>query len=502
MATGEVTLIAEKHVAKRASLARHTTYYLAGRIASGLVGLLALMAFTRVLNPADYGRYSVILAIAGLIAGTGFQWLRQCLVRFGTGMGTDRQPLLGTLGALFAGQMLVLVALGVGSALFVDRGQWHAGMSAADIAGIWCLAVAQSWFELAADSARTELRPWRYSFAIFLRALLSLVLGVLAALLLHEVAPVVLAMAAAYVLASAATTPRWLEGLLRINLATLDEIKRLCHYGLPLVGTLGLQFILDSADRLMLASMRTFVEVGVYSSAYNLAQFSIGALLSGLGLGALPLAVGAARRSDGSNEVAELLGRNLVLGVGIGLPAVTGLVLLSPTMDRLLLGNYVAGRSDLITMMIAIAVGMAAIRSYCVDVVFMLQKRTWLQALLIGFTALFNVLLNVVLIPRWGAVGAAAATLVAFLFALAGSWLLSRRYLRIPLYTKDMTKIVLGCFVLAIVLAVLPSAEGWLQLAAAIIVGALVYSVVVVALDAAGSRRRLASWFARYKLQG
>lgn len=502
MAIGEVTSIAEKHVAERSGLARHTAYYLAGRIVAGLVGLLTLVAFTRVLNPADYGRYSVILAVGGLIAGAGFQWLRQCLVRFGTGMGNDRQPLLGTLGALFAGQMLVLIVFGVSSALFADREPWRVGMAAEDIAGICCLAAAQSWFELAADSARTELRPWRYSTAILLRALLSLILGGLAALLLHEVAMVVMAMATAYVLASAATTPRWFVGLLRIRFATLGEARRLCRYGLPLAGTLGLQFILDSADRLMLAGMRTFAEAGVYSSAYNLAQFSIGALLSGLGLGALPLAVGTSRRSDRPDDVAELLGRNLVLAVGIGLPAVTGLVLLAPELDRLLLGNYVAGRSDLITRMIAIAIGLAAIRSYCVDVVFMLQQRTWLQALLIGSAAFLNVLLNIFMIPRWGAVGAAASTLLAFLCALVGSWLLSRRYLKIPLFTSDLVKIVLGCFVMAIVLELLPPAAGWSRLFAAIVVGASVYLIAIVSLDAAGSRYRLATWFAKYMLQG
>lgn len=492
--TGSDTDVREIHPTR--SLTRHTAYYLIGRIATGLVGLGTLVAFTRVLSPEDYGRYAVIIAIGSLISAVGFQWLRQCLVRFATGVKSERQPLLGTLGATFGGLLLAMIVVAFVLAIPQLNRLLHAKFNGAELAVICFLAAAVSWFELSIDAARTEFRPWRYGAATLTRACLSLSLGVIAALLTHQVLLVVLATGIAYLLAFPLAAPRWLTGLLRVRTAEWAEARRLAGYGLPLAATLGMAFILDSSDRLMLAGMRGYTEAGVYSSAYNLAQFSIGTVLMGLGLGSLPLAVGTFQRLD-KPGTARLLGNNLVLGVGIGLPAVVGLVMLAPGLDRILLGNNVIGRSDIVTMIVAVAMGLGAIRSYCVDIVFMLHRRTWMQALIIGVSALLNVLLNLILIPRWGSAGAAFASLVAFLSAFIGSWFLSRQYLKIPVALKDIAKILVSCAVMALVLsAISPNTGHWPKMLLGIAAGVAIYFVVALALDIAGSRARLGAWFA------
>lgn len=480
---------------KLPSLMHHTAYYMVGRVATGLIGLLALVAFTRVLSPTDYGRYAVVIAVVGLIAGVGFQWLRQCLIRFGTGVGQRSPVLLGTLGALFLGLLALMVVVAALLVLVLERRILRIDLSAAEVACICCLVAAQAWFELTADAVRAEFRPVRYSVATLTRAVLSLVLGVIAALLTREVFVVVFAMAVAYMVASFVTVPRWFTGLLRLDIVEWEDVRRLAAYGLPLAGTLGMTFILDSADRLMLAAMRGYREAGVYSSAYNFSQYSIGTVLVGLGLGSLPLAVETFRRHNESGT-ARLLGNNLMFGIAIGLPAVVGLVILAPGLDRVLLGNYVAGRSDIVTMIVAVGIGLAAIRSYCVDVVFMLYQRTWLQAAVIGVAALLNVLLNLVFIPRWGAIGAASASLAAFLLAFLGSWFLSRQYLKIPVSLKEVAKILVSCVAMSFALvAISPNAGHWPRVVFGVTGGAAVYFLAAVALNVAGSRARLVALF-------
>ena len=481
------------HLVTSAMLLRHTSFYLVGRIATGIVGLVTLAAFTRVMAPSDYGHYSVIIAIVSLIAGVGFQWLRHGLVRFGTGAHENHAVLLGTLGLLFAALTSVTVVIAI--ILGFVGGIFRFHVSQAELVVICCLTFAQAWFELVIDAARTEFKPWRYGAATFVRALLCLVFGVAAAVFTHQVLFVVLGMAAGYIIASLTAIPPWLAGLLRLNAAAWSEAKRLASYGLPLSFTLGMTFVLDSADRLMLAGMRGYTEAGVYASAYNLAQFSIGTLLGGLGLGSLPLAVGAFRDAD-PQRAKNLLERNLLLGVGVGLPAVVGLAMIAPVMDRLLLGNYVAGRSDIVTMIVAVGVGFAGIRSYCLDVVFMLYRRTWVQGCMVGSAAILNVALNLVLIPPWGAIGAAFATLVSFASAMVASLILGRRHMKLSLPLHDVGKILLSCALLALVVFVtLPPTARWPHLLLAIVCGALVYALSVVATNAAGSRARIvASW--------
>lgn len=473
-----------------ATLGRHTLVYLLGRVGTGGVGLLTLVVFTRVLTPADYGRYAVLVAVASLISAGGFEWLRQCLVRFGTGTGTDasRQPLLGTLGAVFAILLLATAAIAILALFLADAERLPFHVDALEICAICVLAWATAWFELTADARRAALAPWRYSVAIFSRAAFCLSAGAGVAMLTHDAVHVVMGVAMGYLLASLLAMPRWLRGFFIIGHARWREARRLLRYGLPLCLTLSLSLVLSTVDRLMLAGMRDITEAGVYASAYNLAQFSLGTVLSGLALGSLPLAVGAFRGND-RQAVQNLLQRNLLFGFALALPAMVGLCLLAAALGRLLLGNYQVNTSALVIGIVAVGTGLSALRSYCVDVVFLLEQRTWLQSLVVGGAALLNVMLNYWWIPTWGAVGAAVATLVSYAAAYVGSSLLSRRYMRVHVDIRQLAGVLLACIVMAIPVWWLGGADaGLLRVSVAIGVGGTVYAALVYAFDLAEIR--------------
>jgi O-antigen/teichoic acid export membrane protein len=59
-------------------------------------------------------------------------------------------------------------------------------------------------------------------------------------------------------------------------------------------------------------------------------------------------------------------------------------------------------------------------------------RQTQLNWVVTGVAALVNVALNVTLIPRYGMMGAAVATLAAFVTLFVGMWLRSRRVYPVP----------------------------------------------------------------------
>jgi len=476
------------------TLARHSAYYLTGRLVSGAVGMLALFAFTRVLSPADYGRYAVIIAITGLVAGVGFQWLRQCLVKFGADPTCDRSALLGSIGFLF----LVLIAAAVAVAVIVAA-SGNGGstvISTSLIAATVALACAQAWFELGLDANRADLNPVRYGVAGLLRAVFGLVFGLLAVWLTRALTALILGVAQGYLVASLLTAPRWLEGFARLRKASWAQTKILASYGLPLALTLGFTFIVDSADRLMLAAMRGPTEAGVYASAYSLAQYALGNLLAGLGLAVFPLAV-KRYAEQGADRTGVLLGQNLLLVVGLALPATLGLVVLAPTLTRLLLGNFVPGESPLITAIVAVGVALAAIRSYAYDIVFMVAQKTRQQALILAAAAGVNILLNWVFIPRWSAAGAASATLLSFLLALCLSVLLGRRLINIRFEGLDLLKIIVASAIMVAVLVVPTAHYTWLSLVLHITLGVVAYLCATLSLNPLEVRARVHDRFRR-----
>src|SRR5215212_166773 len=60
----------------------HAAIYLVARGLPGIVAFLAIPVFTRLLDPAGYGRYAVVSATVGLLNALCFQWLRLALVRY------------------------------------------------------------------------------------------------------------------------------------------------------------------------------------------------------------------------------------------------------------------------------------------------------------------------------------------------------------------------------------------------------------------------------------
>jgi O-antigen/teichoic acid export membrane protein len=461
-------------------------YYLCGRLASALLSLVSLSVFTRLLTPANYGRYSVIVAIVGLLAGVLFQWLRQCLVQFG-GDVRFRAQLLGSIGLLFWMAIAATIVVTIAADCAVAFGRREFEITRAEITVVCLFALAQSWFELSADAVRLDLQPFKYGiFAVF-RAALSLILGAAAAVITKDLVITILGIALGYAIAGYVAAPSWLRGLYSVRLASWRQIKVLFGYGIPLSLTLGMVFILDSVDRLMLARMRDAATAGVYSSAYNLSQFSIGTILGGLGLGILPLAAAAFHR----NEFAltkRLIERNVFTLIGVGLPSVIGLCFEAPALGRMMLGNYQAGQSDSVIIIISIAMGFAGLRAYGYDLIFMVHGSTKTQAFILGIAAVINIALNVLLIPRAGATGAAWATLIAFLFAFAASVIVGRRIVKLDYAMIGIVKICVATILMAAVLCYGPSKTSWIYLLASIVAGTITYGAALLLLNPSASR--------------
>jgi O-antigen/teichoic acid export membrane protein len=106
----------------------HVGYYLLARGLPGILAFLAIPLFSRLLEPAEYGRYALAVAAVTLINALLFQWLRLSLVRYLPAYQFNEGRLKSTLLTMTAGLLGVL------------------GMVAAVA---WALPVAREWQILA-----------------------------------------------------------------------------------------------------------------------------------------------------------------------------------------------------------------------------------------------------------------------------------------------------------------------------------------------------------------
>ena len=101
-----------------------------------------------------------------------------------------------------------------------------------------------------------------------------------------------------------------------------------------------------------------------------------------------------------------------------------------------------------------------------------------------------NLILNLLLIPRFGLNGALWATPASYGLGLVASWYLGRRAMKLPIPLLTLVQAAGASLVMALVVRQLPALGGLPELALKAAVGGLTYGAIIAALDAGELRSR------------
>lgn len=228
-----------------------------------------------------------------------------------------------------------------------------------------------------------------------------------------------------------------------------------------------------TVDSVMLSRFESSEVVGWYNAAYNLVH-SLLFFFTGISVAMVPT-LSRAYLHD-TVLVQRWYFRSVKVIMLMGLPIATGGTLVALPLLTFLYGEQYLP-AVLAFQIIVWDVPLLLFTSFCGNMTTVVGAER--AAARIYFTAaMVNVLLNLVLIPRYSLYGAAAATLLTDLAAgVQFYWFLGRR-LNLPNMSSIAARIVLGCGVMAVVLLGLRSvaASLWLLIAAGVLVyGAMVF---------------------------
>lgn len=470
-------------------LLKHSFYYFLARGIPGLASFLALALFTRLLSPEQYGQYALVLATSGLAYTVLFSWLPLGLLRFlpAHQEAAQKDALLSAVFSLFWSLSAVILIAAVGlwlaTPLFALQSQ---SLRTFCLLGA-CLLWARAWFELNLELSRSTLKPKLYGVLSTVKVVISILLGGLFAYLGFGATGVLIGSAAAFLVPAAAVSRgQWRK--LRPLGTERKRIGQLALYGAPLTATFALEFVISGSDRLLLAWLKDVEAAGLYVVGYDMAKQSLTLLLMIINLAAYPLAVYAFER-QGQEAARQQLSQNFVLLLAVGLPATAGFALLASNIAGVLVGKAFSDAATELMPWIAVATLLAGIKAYYVDLSFQLSKKTRLQVLVALFAAVTNLLLNLWLIPRYGLLGAAYSTLIAYAAALGGGWWLGNRVFTLPLPLGETVKVAFATLVMALALLPTLPLSGSLALVGQISLGVVVYVTALLLLNVAGCRR-------------
>jgi len=184
------------------------------------------------------------------------------------------------------------------------------------------------------------------------------------------------------------------------------------RFGLPLIAGAFFGWLAAFGDRWLLAAFVGTDKAGLYAAGYDLQMNLLGVPMAVMALAGVPLTISAfsERGVPAAQAQLRLLGTFLIL---IVLPEAVGIVMTGPLLVNIFLG---AEFRPLILTLLPILVSATFFKALMLymNYGYVLAARTGLTVLSIAAAAAIDLALNVVLIPHYGAWGAAIAALIGF----------------------------------------------------------------------------------------
>ncbi|MEQ9314287.1 MAG: lipopolysaccharide biosynthesis protein [Henriciella sp.] len=465
--------------------ARHLAGYLPVNLASVLASFGGIYVFTRLLGADEYGRYALMFSVMALIHTAALAPAEAAAYRFtatadAKGETADHFATVRglMLRSLFASALLMALLTLIVSGMpdYLRLLPWIA-----------VLLPLSTIVQTTLEAHKASQRVSRYALVASFKFVGSFLIGALIAWQTGAgAAAPFIGLTVAAALLCIAELP-WLLAQGQGGTSDADRRRTYLAYGLPIAAALCLDLMLSAADRLLIALFMGEASVGEYAAGYGVADKTVLLLCAWAAMAGSPLVMAAYER--GGKDAAAGEARSLISFILLlGLPAAAGLALVARPLAEAMIGEELRAGAAQIIPWIAFAGLMNGLLIHYFSEAFQLAKKTGERALLMAVPVIVNIAANLILIPRFGLIGAVGATVAAYAIGILLLGLRGRRYVALPLPLIDVGRIALACLAMWPVTLLVPQFGSWMELFAKAIAGGLTYIAVAWLLDAGGAR--------------
>ena len=404
-------------------LGKHSVIYGLGGLVSRILAVLLLPLYTRYLSPSDYGKVETLIAlttVAGIVLRMG---ITSAFFRFYFDSPEPERRRLVLRTSFWFTMTMATIGMLIGLALSPEISDVLFGT--ADDADLVAAAFVGLWCGMNYEQLTSLFRVEERSVAFVSASLTNIFLTIGATLLLVvalDKGPigVIVGNFTGTLLVYAA-----LLGYRREQLGLQFDrglLRRMNHFGVPLVPTALFLWVTNFSDRLFLVKLADTQEVGLYSVGVRIASAMV------LLLTAFRLAWPAFAYSiEDDREARRTYGYVLTYLVLVTTWVATALALLSPWIVDWIAAPAFESSSRVVGPLAFSTVAFAAYIVVAIGVG--RAKRTQFNWVVTGAAAVVNIALNLLLIPPYGMMGAAVATIAAYATMFAGmAWWAQRIY--------------------------------------------------------------------------
>ncbi len=401
---------------------RHSAIYMLPGIASQAIGVVLVPIYTRIFVPADYGIMAGISLAVPIITLLLMCGIESAVARYYMDSQDERDKQITAATGLYFVAILSFPIVGI-LALFFSEEISQLVLNDRQYSTYFVLALAAIPFGLC---YKLSLDILRFRFKVNLRTIISIVhMLVSIGLTIYFVVFLRIGILGIY-LATFITQTTFSITVLPVvwrNYGltfSIKRLKQLLAYGIPLVPTSMAIYIYQYADRYLLIRLANLEAVGLYAVGMAVAT-AITLLTMGFQNAWAPIMLSTFRQEGAKEFYARIFNYFNVLV----LLAVIAISLFSKEILTILTtANYVPAHTVIPILLLSIFFFRCfAIFSFGISI----AKKTKYRLMLMAVTAAVNVGLNYLLIPYYGMVGAAIATMISSVIYGVASFIVSQK---------------------------------------------------------------------------
>jgi O-antigen/teichoic acid export membrane protein len=420
-------------------LARHSAIYGLGGLVSRILAVLLLPLYTHYLKRADYGRIETITALSTVLVIVLRLGISSAFFRFYFDTKDDEQRTVVVRTSFWFTMTMATAGLLVGFVLASPIAHWLAlgddpWLVRAGFVGLW----AQMNYEQLTSLFRVEERSTAFVAASLANVLITVGATVLLVVGLDKGATG--AVVGNFVGTLCVYVPLLVYRRFQLGLVFDRELfRQMNRFGLPLVPSALALWAINFIDRIFIAQYKGQAEVGVYSVAVRLSS-AVVFLMIAFRLAWPAFAYSIEDEREAKRTYAFVLTYLTLVCCWLSL----ALGALAPWIVRVLAAPAYRRASEAIALL---AFASTAYAGYTVLAIGSGRARkTQLNWVISAAAAAVNIVLNVILIPPYGMIGAAISTAAAYAALFVGMVLYAQRVYPVP-YQWRRLAIALGAAV-------------------------------------------------------
>jgi O-antigen/teichoic acid export membrane protein len=249
------------------------------------------------------------------------------------------------------------------------------------------------------------------------------------------------------------------------------------RYGLPLVPSSAILWITHFSDRYIIGYFMEAKEVGIYSAAYALSNLLI-IFIGPLQVTLLPTISKSYQEGD-KDRTEVYLNYSWKFLIMLSIPAVFGISIMAvPLLSTLTTSEFINGNT--VIPLIATGILFYSLYQVCIHIFYLVNKTSWILSIL-GLASVFNVGLNLLLVPRFGIVGAGVANMLANGLVAILTVYISFKYFKFDLNPGFIIKSVIASSLMALTIWFLNPSKIY-QIITSILLGIIIYTVLLLVL--------------------